>query len=81
MCFAGLLFSTTFGRVAPDVPFTVNEHGYPWGYYLCDGIYPDFSTFVKAFKHPPDLRRDVFRIKQESARKDIERAFGVLKAK
>ncbi|XP_052623869.1 uncharacterized protein LOC111878920 [Lactuca sativa] len=66
---------------APDAPFTVNGNEYKFGYYLTDGIYPQYSTFVKAFRHPIDPRDKYFKRRQEGARKDIERAFGVLKSK
>lgn len=49
-----------------------------FGYYLSDGIYPEYSTFVKTFTDPIDQKRKYFKKKQESSRKDIERAFGVL---
>nr|XP_043626018.1 protein ALP1-like [Erigeron canadensis] len=49
------------------------------GYYLGDGIYPEYATFVKTFSDPIDEKRRHFKKKQESARKGIERAFGVLK--
>ncbi|XP_042757976.1 uncharacterized protein LOC122197888 [Lactuca sativa] len=66
---------------APDAPFTVNVHEYKFGYYLTDGIYPAYSTFVKAFRHPIEPIDKFFKRRQEGARKDVERAFGVLKAK
>ncbi|KAI3496374.1 hypothetical protein L2E82_13887 [Cichorium intybus] len=62
-----------------DVPFKVNDSEYPRGYLLTDGIYPNYSTFVKAYQHPIDEKRVLFTQRQESARKDVERAFGVLK--
>ncbi|GKE18329.1 ALP1-like protein isoform X1, partial [Tanacetum coccineum] len=63
---------------APEVPFQVNGKTYEKGYYLADGIYPQWSTFVKAFSIARDLKTIKFKRVQESARKDIERAFGVL---
>ncbi|XP_023771189.1 uncharacterized protein LOC111919859 [Lactuca sativa] len=65
---------------APDAPFTVNVNEYKFGYYLTDGIYPQYSTFVKAFRHPIDPRDKYFK-RRQGARKDVERAFGVLKSK
>ena len=59
--------------------FYANENFYKAGYYLTDGIYPEYATFVKTFTDPIDNKRKHFKKKQESARKDIERAFGVLK--
>ncbi|XP_023743730.1 uncharacterized protein LOC111891901 [Lactuca sativa] len=66
---------------APDAHFTVNGNEYKFGYYLTDGIYPAYSTFVKAFRHPITPREKKFKRKQEGPRKDVERAFGVLKSK
>nr|XP_043639416.1 protein ALP1-like [Erigeron canadensis] len=59
--------------------FYANDNYYARGYYLGDGIYPEYATFVKTFTDPVDEKRILFKKKQEAARKDIERAFGVLK--
>ena len=75
------LFTTERNGTAPKCPFVVNDHMYQRGYYLTDGIYPAWATFVKAFKYPTDLKEKKFKKVQESARKDVERAFGVLKGK
>ncbi|KAL4564246.1 hypothetical protein LXL04_028303 [Taraxacum kok-saghyz] len=66
---------------APDMTFTVNGHEYKHGYYLCDGIYTNYATFVKAYSVPRTEKAKKFTERQESARKDVERAFGVLKQK
>ncbi|XP_023767506.1 uncharacterized protein LOC111916101 [Lactuca sativa] len=58
-------------RKASDAPFTVNDHEYKFGYYLTDGIYPPYSTFVKAFRHPIEPRDKFFKRRQEGARKDV----------
>ncbi|KAL7584084.1 hypothetical protein Lser_V15G45677 [Lactuca serriola] len=73
------IFDDLLSGKAPDAPFTVNGNEYKFGYYLTDGIYPQYSTFVKAFRHPIDPRDKYFKRRQEGARKDVERAFGVLK--
>ena len=75
------IFDDLLNGKAPDAPFTVNGNEYKYGYYLTDGIYPQYSTFVKAFRHPVEERDNFFKRRQEGARKDVERAFGVLKAK
>ncbi|GJT48315.1 ALP1-like protein isoform X1 [Tanacetum coccineum] len=50
-------------------------------YYLADGIYPQWAAFVKSFTVARDERNAVFKRRQESARKDVERAFGVLQGR
>ncbi|GKE77275.1 ALP1-like protein isoform X1, partial [Tanacetum coccineum] len=51
---------------------------YQCGYYLVDGIYPKLATLVKTILKPADddHKRILYKQKQESARKDVERAFG-----
>ncbi|XP_058746833.1 uncharacterized protein LOC131619790 [Vicia villosa] len=51
------------------------------GYYLSDGIYPEWATFVKSIPMPQGDKRKLFAQHQEGARKDIERAFGVLQSR
>lgn len=51
------------------------------GYWLADGIYPRWPIFIQSFTEPQGLKRRNFATKQEAARKDIERAFGVLQAR
>nr|XP_043638462.1 uncharacterized protein LOC122609482 [Erigeron canadensis] len=65
--------------LAPTTSFYANDNFYKSGYYLGDGIYPEYAIFVKTFTDPIDNKRKLFKKKQELARKDIERAFGVLK--
>ncbi|GJV51223.1 ALP1-like protein [Tanacetum coccineum] len=68
---------------APDVPFVANNVPYKRGYYLTDGIYPQWSVLIKSIKNPGtnDHKRILYKTKHEAARKDVERAFGVLKQK
>jgi hypothetical protein len=49
-------------------------------YFLADGIYLDWPTFVKAIRHPWEEKKVYFTQIQESYRKDVERAFSVLQA-
>nr|XP_043616302.1 uncharacterized protein LOC122588247 [Erigeron canadensis] len=72
------LFREIIEDRAPDSSFTVNGTHYKKGYYLADDIYPEWSTFVKAYSCPQDEKRKKFKKFQESARKDVERAFGGL---
>ncbi|GJT66878.1 reverse transcriptase domain-containing protein [Tanacetum coccineum] len=65
---------------APVIPFVANGVTYRSGYYLVDGIYLELSPLVKTILEPADNdhKRILYKQKQESARKDVERAFGVL---
>ncbi|XP_071740373.1 uncharacterized protein [Rutidosis leptorrhynchoides] len=66
---------------APPCTFTVNGCTFNKGYYLADGIYPEWATLVKSFRNPIDPKQSKFKRYQESARKDIERAFEILQGR
>nr|GEY75586.1 protein ALP1-like isoform X1 [Tanacetum cinerariifolium] len=68
---------------APEIPFVANGVTYPSGYYVVDVIYPELAPLVKTIREPADddHKRILYKQKLESARKDVERAFGVLKKK
>ncbi|XP_038717267.1 uncharacterized protein LOC120010555 [Tripterygium wilfordii] len=70
----------TQGRF-PPVHYYVNDHHYSIGYYLAYGIYPSWATFVKTIPMPQTNKARHFKRMQESCRKDVERAFGVLQAR
>ena len=65
----------------PELKYTINENEYNMGYYLADGIYPSWPTFVKTIPKPQGNKRKFFAAAQESVRKDVERAFGVLQSR
>jgi hypothetical protein len=68
------------GRTSP-VEFTVNHNNHNMGYYLADGIYPDWGTLVKTISASLSNKHKLFAEHQETCRKDVERAFGVLQAR
>uniref|UniRef100_A0A0D3BI88 Uncharacterized protein n=1 Tax=Brassica oleracea var. oleracea TaxID=109376 RepID=A0A0D3BI88_BRAOL len=65
---------------APRVKYVVNGHMYKLAYYLTDGIYPNWSTFIQSITLPQCPKQELFAKVQEAPRKDVERAFGVLQA-
>ena len=64
----------------PPVQFIANGRTYNYGYYLADVIYPKWQTFVKPLKKPEGKKNLDFHNAQAAARKDVERAFGILQA-
>ncbi|XP_065623535.1 uncharacterized protein LOC136064951 [Quercus suber] len=74
------VFSELAEGRAPLVNYSINSNDYSMGYYLTDGIYPSWATFVKTIPAPQDRKRQHFASAQEAPRKDVEHAFGVLQA-
>ncbi|RWR94628.1 putative nuclease HARBI1 [Cinnamomum micranthum f. kanehirae] len=58
----------------PPTNYSINGHEYTTGYYLADGIYPLWATFVKTIPCPNGPKATNFAA-------DVERAFGVLQAR
>uniref|UniRef100_A0A0D3B3H1 DDE Tnp4 domain-containing protein n=1 Tax=Brassica oleracea var. oleracea TaxID=109376 RepID=A0A0D3B3H1_BRAOL len=75
------VFDDIINGIAPEVNLYVNGHTYHLAYYLTDGIYPDWATFIQSIRLPQTEKHSLFAKKQEAVRKDVERAFGVLQAK
>ena len=63
------------------VPYDIAGNQFNNLFILVDGIYPQYSRFVKSFKVPVTEREKKFSEWQEACRKDIERAFGVLQGR
>ncbi|XP_062085722.1 uncharacterized protein LOC133791827 [Humulus lupulus] len=75
------IFTDILQGQALRVEFTINGTQYNKGYYLADGIYPEWGTFVKNIPLPQGEKRKLFSRCQEAVRKDVERAFGVLQSR
>nr|GEW84725.1 protein ALP1-like [Tanacetum cinerariifolium] len=75
------LFDDLIDDKALVAPYVVNGVDFEKGYYLADGIYPQWATFVKSFMVANDVKHAYFKKRQEGARKDVERAFGVLQGR
>ncbi|XP_004298374.1 PREDICTED: uncharacterized protein LOC101312148 [Fragaria vesca subsp. vesca] len=71
---SSLFDELTAGR-APKIQFQVNNIIHKLGYYLADGIYPRWATFVKTIPSPTRPKEITFAKAQEGYRKDVERCF------
>ncbi|XP_010501452.1 PREDICTED: uncharacterized protein LOC104778706 [Camelina sativa] len=65
----------------PQVTYYVNGREYNLTYYLTNGIYPNWATFIQSIPLPHSPKASLFAERQEGARKDVEHAFGVLQAR
>lgn len=72
----GSILSGTFDTSVD--PYCVNETNRDWLYFLADGIYPDWSIFVKTISSPISTKEAKYATSQEGVWKDVERAFGVI---
>jgi hypothetical protein len=72
-----------FGLVSDNTlacNYIVSDHEY-MGYYLADDIYLEWATLAKTIQNLENRAEAKFAKAQETAQKDIERAFGVLQAR
>ncbi|XP_071726768.1 protein ALP1-like [Rutidosis leptorrhynchoides] len=75
------VFDKLKNGTTPSATFKVNGNQYTKGYYLVNGIYPDWATLLKGYAAPTDDPRIKFTRFQASARKDVVRALGVLQGR
>ena len=75
------LFLEAIKGEAPQVQFSINGTQYNTGYYLAEGIYPEWTAFVKSIRAPQLEKHKLYAMQQEAKRKDVERAFGVLQSR
>ncbi len=64
--------------ISPEVSFVCNGNTYNHGYYLADGIYPEWPLFMKPIMKPEGEKQKNYTERQESERKDVERGFAGL---
>ncbi|XP_071699091.1 uncharacterized protein [Rutidosis leptorrhynchoides] len=74
--FKGMLGSIDFfdalkKGTTPSTPFEVNGHQYSKGYYLADGIYPDWATLIKGMSCPTDEPRKEQRVSNSGRDQDV----------
>uniref|UniRef100_A0A0D3C950 DDE Tnp4 domain-containing protein n=1 Tax=Brassica oleracea var. oleracea TaxID=109376 RepID=A0A0D3C950_BRAOL len=75
------VFNDIINGQASQVTFSVSGREYHMAYYLTDGIYPKWTTFIQSIPIPQGPKARLFAQHQEAVRKDVERAFGVLQAR
>ncbi|CAL8169514.1 unnamed protein product [Prunus armeniaca] len=75
------VFNDILRGECPNITYQVNNTVYQNGYYLADGIYLRWTTFVKLIPHPQSQKEKFFAAYQEGYRKDVDRCFGILQAR
>ncbi|KAI5328269.1 hypothetical protein L3X38_027666 [Prunus dulcis] len=75
------VFNDVLRGEAPNITYEINNTIYQNVYYLADGIYPRWTTFVKTIPYPRFHKQNFFAHYQEGYRKDVERCFGILQAR
>ncbi|CAL9024546.1 unnamed protein product [Prunus brigantina] len=75
------VFNDVLRGQGPNITYQVNNTVYQTGYYLADGIYLRWTTFVKSIPNPRSQKQKLFATYQEGYRKDVERCFGILQAR
>ncbi|CAL2252951.1 unnamed protein product [Prunus armeniaca] len=53
------VFNDVLKVEAPNITYQINNTIYQTGYYLADGIYPRWTTFVKSILNPPILEAKI----------------------
>ncbi|XP_026451226.1 protein ALP1-like [Papaver somniferum] len=75
------LFDDIINGVSPACRFTIRGNQYNMGYYLSDGIYPNYATLIQTISNPNNEREHLYTKRQEAVRKDMEHAFGVMQSR
>lgn len=66
------------GTILPTFKYNVKNRWYDLPYCLVDGIYPSRAIFIDTIRLESSRKGKFVSAHQEGARKDVERAFGVL---
>ena len=76
------IFNHTYDMNLP-VPYRIHDNAVlrTLAYLLADGIYPRFPILVLPAHQADEINEIVYTKRQEGRRKDIERGFGVIKAR
>jgi hypothetical protein len=75
------LFDDLIHGRSESVQFDINNRSYSQGYYLTDGIYPQWPVFVRPLTSCVTDEQKHFNVIQAALRKDIECTFGILQAR
>ncbi|CAL9030090.1 unnamed protein product, partial [Prunus brigantina] len=75
------VFNNVLRGHSPQITYRINNTVYLGAYYLSDGIYPRWTTFVKTISNHQSEKEKSFAAFQEGYRKDAERCFGILQAR
>ncbi|XP_020417951.1 uncharacterized protein LOC109948671 [Prunus persica] len=71
-----LVFNDVLRGEASNITYEINNTVYQNWYYLADGIYPRWTTFVKSIPHPRSEKQKLF----TAYIKDVETCFGIRQA-
>ena len=67
-----LVFQELYEDRVSKYEYVVSDHDYEIGYYLSDGIYPKWATFVTTIPLLQGPKKKLFTECQKSVRKDVE---------
>lgn len=69
------------GTYPPPLEYLIGSETRNKPYWLADGIYTKWPVFLQTITFPSNKKEECLARNQECARKDVERAFGVLQSK
>jgi hypothetical protein len=75
-----MLLDGTFSKEA-DFKFVIGGQTFHQFWFLVDGIYSEIARCAKTIDEPVQKGKKLYAIWQEASRKDVKRAFGVLRKK